>query len=193
VVLQNYGAAPDDQWHYAVAIGYERRAGQLILRSGETRRHTMLFPVFEYTWKSGGYWSMVAVPPDRIPVSADPVRYLEAIAALEASGQPRAAAAAYGRYLERWPNTLAAQIGLANAHYALGDFAQVEAALREALASHPDSVVVANNLAHTLSVTGRSGEALALIERFKDAEGPHAAAVSRTHAAILERMKQQRE
>jgi tetratricopeptide (TPR) repeat protein len=191
IVLQNYGAAPDDLWHYAVAIGYDRHAGELILRSGEKRRHTMLFPLFEYTWKPSAYWAMVAMPPDRIPVTADPERYLEAIVALEASGQPRAAAAAYVHYLERWPDVLTAQVGLANAYYALGELAHAEAVLRRALASHPESVVAANNLAHTLSLSGRGAEALELIERFRGANSPHAAAVDRTRAAIIERMKQQ--
>ena len=59
--------------------------------------------------------------------------------------------------------------------------------LREALASHPDSVIVINNLAHTLSETGRSEEALALIEGVA-ADGPHAEAVSDTRSRILQKL-----
>jgi hypothetical protein len=189
IVLQNYGAPPDDYWHYAVVIGYERRAGRLILRSGETKRHTMLLPLFEYTWKGSGYWAMVVVPPDRIPVTADPARYLESIITLESVGQAGAAATAYERFLERWPDQIAARIGLANAYYALGDLSRAESVLRQAVEQHPDSVIALNNLAHTLSKLDRNAEALEFIEHATARGGPHADAVAKTRDLILERLR----
>lgn len=78
IVLQNYGRWPFTQWHYAVAIGYNSRSGNLILRSGETRELGEHLAIFEYTWKDGGYWAMVALPPSRTPATAERARYLEA-------------------------------------------------------------------------------------------------------------------
>ena len=188
VVLQNYSSWPIIKiWHYAVAIGFDTEYGTLHLRSGENERLTIPLGIFEYTWKDGGNWAMVAVPPDRVPATAEPTRYFDSIVAVERSGKPESAAAAYASFLERWPGDLGASVGLANTHYAAGALDKAEAVLREALASHPDSVIVINNLSHTLSETGRSEEALALIEGVS-ADGPHAEAVSDTRSRILQKL-----
>jgi tetratricopeptide (TPR) repeat protein len=188
VVLQKYGVWPIEIWHYAVAIGYDAVSSRLALRSGEKPRLTMPLAVFEYTWKPSRYWAMVVVPPDRIPATADRARYLEAIVALERARQPRAAATAYATFLSRWPDDLAAGVGLANAHYALGDLLQAEAALRRALNHHPDSPLLLNNLAHIVSDLGRDAEALNLIDRAAIAPGAYAAAVDETRALIVKRL-----
>lgn len=190
VVLQNYGSPAGAQWHYAVIVGFESRSGYLLLRSGETKELREHLTIFEYTWKDGGRWAMVALPPDRIPASAEPESYFQSIVAVERAGGLRTAAVAYARFLERWPGHLGASVGLANAHYALGELPQAEAALRAALARHPDSIVVLNNLAHTISESGRSEEALALIDRAKDG-GQHEKAVAETRALILQRLQRQ--
>jgi len=188
VVLQNYGSWFFRQWHYAVIVGYDSRSGNLVLRSGEKRDLTEHIALFEYTWKDSGRWAMVAVPPGRIPATADRPRFFNAIVAVERAGQPRAAAAAYEGFLARWPDDLGASVGLANARHALGELDLAEAALRRALEHHPDSVVVLNNLAQTLSDAGRSEEALALIDRAGGGR-PHQQAVSETRALILERLQ----
>jgi tetratricopeptide (TPR) repeat protein len=187
VMLQNYGIGPLKLWHYATLVGYNADVGNLTLRSGTWRRWWMPLALFEFTWKDSGYWAMVALPPDHIPATADPVRYLQAVVALEQAGQPRPAATAYAAFLERWPDELGASIGLANAHYALGELAKAETALRRALEHHPDSVIALNNLAQTLSDEGRNTEALEIIERAAAAAGPHAAAVQQTRELILQR------
>jgi hypothetical protein len=189
VVLQDTGAGPVTNWHYAVVVGFDYPAGELYLRSGETRRLAMPFTVFEYTWKKSNYWAMVAMPPGRIPATATEPAYLAAIAAMERVGETPAVILAYSTFLERWPANVAASIGLANRYYALGALDEAEAVLRRAAARHPDSVPVLNNLAHTLSDRGRNTEALALIERaLRSDQGPFAAAVRETQALILQRM-----
>ena len=188
IVLQNYSTWPILKfWHYAVAIGFDSVDGTLQLRSGEEERLSIPLGIFEYTWKDGGNWAMVAVPPERIPATAERARYFDSIVAVERAGQPAAAAVAYERFLERWPDDLGASIGLANATYALGHLAKVETVLRGALEKHPDSTIVINNLAHTLSDAGRSEEALELLAR-ANAEGAHAKAVAETRALILKRL-----
>jgi tetratricopeptide (TPR) repeat protein len=188
VVLQNQGLGPFEKWHYAVAIGYDLEAGDLVLRSGVTERQVLPFPVHEYLWKKSGYWAMVALPPERMPATAIPERWLAAIAALERAGQPREARAGYETFLRRWPDNVNAAIGLANTHYALGELRQAEAVLRGAAKREPESVVVLNNLAQTLSDLGRNDEALALIERAAAAGGPFASSVRETRALILSRI-----
>jgi tetratricopeptide (TPR) repeat protein len=133
---------------------------------------------------------MVAVPPDRIPATADEARWLSSVAALERVGSTGKAAArtAYASFLKRWPENINAAIGLANSHYALGDLRAAEGVLREAARRAPDSVVVLNNLAQTLSDQGRDEEALPFIERAAAVGGPFAAAVKQTRQAILDRI-----
>ena len=187
VVLQNLGFFSAG-WHYAVAVGYDYESGTLVLRSGTQEREVLPFAAHEALWKRSGYWAMVVVPPDRIPATAEEKGWLAALAALERAGDARAARLAYRTFLGRWPDNLNARIGLANTHYALGELRDAEAVLREAARNHPDSVVVLNNLAQTLSDLGRGEEALALIERARAAGGPFSAVIEKTYSTIVERL-----
>ncbi len=187
ILLQNQGFV--DGWHYAVAIGYDYESGEIILRSGRTERQVLPFTVNEMIWKRSGYWAMLAVPPQRIPATADEARWLSAIAALERVEQKGSTAAqtAYASFLKRWPDNAGAAVGLANTHYAHGGLGEAEAALRAAQARAPGSVVVLNNLAQVLSDQGRDDEALALIERAA-AAGAFSGTVQETRQTILKRI-----
>ena len=132
-------------------------------------------------------------PPGRIPATATEPAFLAAISAMEHVGESRATILAYSAFLERWPDNVAASIGLANRQYALGELKDAEVILRRAAAHHPDSVAVLNNLAQTLSDLGLNNEALVLIERAgRTDNGSFAAAVRDTHALILQRMGRSR-
>ena len=193
IVLQDTGLGPITNWHYAVVVGFDYPAGELYLRSGETKRLAVPFTIFEYTWKRSNYWAMVTMPPGRIPVTASEPDYLAAITAMERVGEPRATLVAYSAFLERWPDNVAASIGLANRHYAMGELEQAEVILRKALARHPDSVPVLNNLAQVVSDLGRNEEALVLIERaMLPDRNPLAATVRETRILILQRVGQGR-
>ena len=120
LVLQNLGLDLAPQWHYAVAVGYDRRAGELVLRSGREARRRVSFATFERTWARADHWALVVLPPDRLPASAGEAELVAAAAALEHSDQLAAAASAYEAILERWPDSLGALIGLANARYGAG-------------------------------------------------------------------------
>ena len=188
IVLQNYGVWPIPVWHYAVVVGYDYQKGELLLRSGEKPRLEIPFGILEYTWKESEYWAMVVVPPNRIPVTANETDYLLAVAAIEHAGNPSSARQAYATFLARWPNNLAAAIGLSNVLYVMGELREAELALRRALISHPDSVAVLNNLAQTLSDQGHNDEAMELIERASALGGGLAPAVKETKQLILRRV-----
>ncbi len=188
IVLQDLGIWPiTEQWHYAVAVGYDLVEGELILRSGERKRQVLPLGVHEYVWRRSDYWAMVAVPPGRIPATADEATWLAAVAAFERV-DARGARTAYAALRDRWPGNVEAMIGLANAHHAAGDLKGAEAALRGALARRPDSVVVLNNLAQTLSDQGRHAEALPFAERAAASGGPFAAAARQTRDLVRARM-----
>lgn len=186
ILLQNLGFR--DGWHYAVAVGYDYYTGEIILRSGVTEREVLAFTINEFVWMRSGYWAMVAVPPDRMPVTATESRWLGAIAALERAGNAGAARTAYDKFLERWPDNATAAVGLANAHYSLGALKEAERVLRDAVRKDPDSVIALNNLAQTLSDQGRNGEALPFIERAAAIGGPFAGAVAQTRETIRKRL-----
>lgn len=149
----------------------------------------MPFTVFEYSWRKGGYWAMVTLSPDRIPATAIEKFYLAAVSAMDRVGEARGAQTAYATFLERWPDNIGASIGLANLHYARGELAEAEAILRRVFARHPDSVVVANNLALVLSDMGHNDDALELVAwAAQTDDSPIATAVRDTHRLILDRI-----
>ncbi len=191
IVLQNLGVFTAG-WHYAVAIGYDYSLGTLVMRSGTQERDVLPFAAHEVFWMRSGYWAMVALPPDRIPATAEEKSWLNAIAAFERIGDANGARVAYKTFLGRWPDNVNAYIGLANTHYTLGELPQAEAVLREAARRDPDSVVVLNNLAQTVSDLGRHEEALPLADKALAAGGPFSAAVQKTRETILERLGKKR-
>ena len=205
IVLQNLGLF--DGWHYAVAVGYDYDPGKLILRSGVTEREEMRFFVHEFAWMRGGYWAMVALPPDRIPVTADETRWLAAVAALERAarstdpGRQREQLArardGYAASTRRWPANVNAYIGLANTQHALGDLRSAETSLRQAVRLEPESPVALNNLAQTLADLNRHDEALPVIERAASSpagtSGPFAAAIQQTRQGILEQLARKKQ
>jgi len=171
LVLQNLALAWAPQWHYAVAIGYDLGARELILRSGVTRRLAMSLDTFERTWARSGHWAMVAIEPRRLPASARELDYLAALAALERL-DPVAAQPGYEAALARWPDSAAAALGLGNARYARRDLAGAADAYRQATERQPGSADAWNNLAQALAELGRRTEALAAARRAVALGGP---------------------
>jgi hypothetical protein len=192
VVLQDVGAV-GTQWHYAVVYGFDYPSGTIYLRSGTTARQEMSFTAFERSWVKSGYWAMVTVAPDRIPATATHDGWIEAVLAMARAGDAPAVTQAYATALKRWPGSLPAAIGLANQHHARGALMEAAAVLRRALQRHPDSVILLNNLAQTLSDQGRNGEALAQINRIKPQDqGALAGEIEATRKLIAQRLSQQR-
>lgn len=161
IVFQNLGLDWFQQWHFAVAIGYDLEEGDLILHSGLNERKVMPLTVFENTWRRGDFWALVVLPPDRLPATAAEHEVLQAAAAIERVGDFAAARAAYRAMAQRWPDSFGARFGYGNTLYAQGDLAGAEAAFREAARIEPEVGAAWNNLAVVLSEQGRREEARA--------------------------------
>ncbi len=161
IVLQNLGLfAFQPFWHYAVVYGYDLERNQILLHSGDKARRVMPLGLFEFLWLDGDRWSMLALPPDRLPATVDEAKFAAAAAALERTGSATAARRAYTALLARWPDDLVGLMGLGNTAYALGDLAGAEAAFRRATRAHPGTAAAFNNLAQTLADRGKLDAAL---------------------------------
>lgn len=188
VVLQDVGTLLP-QWHYAVVNGFDYDSGTIFLRSGLQFRQQMPFTYFERTWLPGRYWAMVVTAPDRIPATATEKRWLDALLGLARGGNADATVRGYRTALARWPDSLPAAVGLANHLHARGAIDEAAGVLRTALQRHPQSVIVVNNLAQTLSDLGRHREALTLIQRADDPQSPFAGEVRATRQLIEQRLR----
>ena len=188
VVLQNLGLSWYPVWHYAVAVGYDLRSEQMILRSGHEARQELPFFTFESTWARSNYWAMVVLPPGRLPQTATPETYLPGIAALEHSSPDSDVWPAYAAAMQRWPDSLAAKIAAGNYAYGRNNLALAEQLFQEAVQAHPDSVAAYNNLAQTLSDLGKYETALAAARHAVEMGGP-LEPVARSTLAEIEQKK----
>ena len=172
IVLQNLGLSWYPVWHYAVVVGYDLHKGTLILHSGVTPRKTLSFKVFYKTWARSDYWGLLVLPPSRLPARATKHNYVSAVLGLEKARQWRAAIEGYNSVLARWPDSLAALIGLGNSYYALGELESAEAAFREATRRFPTEGTAFNNLAQVLWEQGKQQDALEAASRAVELGGP---------------------
>ena len=134
ITLENQGPPLIPVWHYSVAMGFDLDRAEIKRHTGTSQARREPLVVFDYFWAKARRWAMVAMPPERIPVTASELRYAEAVAALErVAGQTANAARAYGAMLARWPQSLAAWMGRGNTAHAAGDLNGAEAAFRRAV------------------------------------------------------------
>lgn len=180
VVLQNLGLSWYPVWHYAVVIGYDLGKEEIILRSGLTQRLALPFNTFENTWARSKYWAMVALPPNKIPQTAQPENYIPGISALEHSSPKTDTWPAYAAAMQRWPTNLLSHIAAGNHAYKQGDLMMAEQIFLQATQAHSGSAAAFNNLAQVLSDQGKHEAALAAIQRALEIGGPLESTVRKT-------------
>jgi tetratricopeptide (TPR) repeat protein len=100
-----------------------------------------------------------------IPAHAEPARYIEAAAGLEAAGQRRAAAEAYDAAIARWPAEPLPWLGRGNLALADGDRAAAADYYLRAIQLAPDDAAARNNLAELLFDAGCLQESRRQVER----------------------------
>lgn len=183
VVLQNLRFDWAPQWHYAVAVGYDLPAGQVILRSGREKRLIMDLDSFDRSWAKADRWAFVVLPPEQLPATANEADYVAAAVAVERV-LPAAAEGAYRTALRAWPHNLLARIGTGNAAYRRGDLAAAEAAFRQAATEHPESGDAWNNLAQVLHERGNAPAAQEAAERAVAIGGPRLPTYRKTFEAV---------
>ncbi|HRP22777.1 PA2778 family cysteine peptidase [Thauera sp.] len=183
IVLQNLGLSWAPSWHYAVVVGYDLEAGEILLRSGPMKRQVLGLRTFEHTWKRSAHWAFVTLPPGRLPLTVSAADATEALIAFERSAPPRSAALAYRSGLQRWPHSYALEMGLGNALHAARDLPGAEAAFGRAADTH-DQAAAHNNRARVLLELGRPAQARQAAERGLAVAGPLRATLLDTLRAI---------
>lgn len=147
VVLQNLGLSFYTVWHYAVLVGYDFVAREVVLRSGITEREILSWNLFERTWARSGYWAFAVTPPGRLPATAIEADAVDAALGFERGvTTPSLRAAVYDSVVARWPDNLTALIGQGNARAALADWAGAARSFERASTRH-DSAAAWHNLA----------------------------------------------
>jgi hypothetical protein len=159
VVLENRGLSWAPLWHYAVLVGYDIERGEVVLRSGTSRREAMLMRTFEHTWARAGAWAFVASLPGQWPATAEEKAMVEASVGFERGAPPGQAVAVYRSALQRWPDSLSLRMGLGNSLYADGDKRAAAEAFRAAAQAH-HSAAAWINLAGTLVELGAAADAV---------------------------------
>lgn len=149
LVLQNLGLSWAPSWHYAVVVGYDLEAHELLLRSGTMKRQRMSLRTFEHTWRRADYWGFVALPPGQLAASASEHSTLDALIAFERQATPAQRLRAYRAAADRWPDHLTVLMGLGNAQHAAGELQAAERSFRKAAQRH-QSPAAYNNLAMAL-------------------------------------------
>lgn len=155
LVLQNLGLERWPVWHYAVLVGFDPEREIFLLRSGEqARRQTRAAP-FLASWARAGHWAMVVSDPAQLPVSAEPARWLQAVAPFESTGALATASAGYEAAVARWPDEPQVWTALGNIRYRQQRLQDAEPAYRRALTLATDPQAAAgwsarNNLVQSL-------------------------------------------
>jgi hypothetical protein len=82
IVLQNLGLSWIPVWHYAVAIGYDIPADEVILHSGPAPRKRTPLRLFENTWARAEDWGLLVLNPGELPATAVEGKFVEAVIGL---------------------------------------------------------------------------------------------------------------
>ncbi len=155
LVLQNLGLTFSPTWHYAVVIGYDLMEKEVILHSGMEAETRMLLTTFERTWiHYSSAWALTILPPDHVPVTANPFAFQKALEDLVSVGLPQAALTGYAAAQTRWPENTLLDLGFANLLYQQNDFALSAEQFLRAIELEPEHLPAWNNLAYALSSLG---------------------------------------
>lgn len=188
VVLQNLGLSWAPRWHYAVVVGYDLDAKQVILHSGAEAYRRVRLATFRQTWKRADYWGLLVLQAGQLPVCARERDYLNAVLGLQQAGRTDTATTAYQIAVNHWPKSVNARMALGNAQYAMADLNGAVRSFREAVELNPNNGDALNNLAHTLAELGSLEEALGVIQRAVDLGGPNSDTYLQTYEEINKRM-----
>ncbi|OZG73206.1 hypothetical protein BTA51_12040 [Hahella sp. CCB-MM4] len=154
LVLQNLGLSWTPAWHYAVVIGYDLEAAEIILRSGTEFRQTMNFGTFERSWSYPQPWAVVVLTAENTPATADVPGYVKSLEDLVVTDQLEAAQKGYEAARIRWPQAALIQFGQGNLAYQQQQYEQAVESFSSLVNQHPDNPQGWNNLSYAMAQRG---------------------------------------
>lgn len=182
LVLENQGLRRLPYWHYAVIIGFDPLAGDLIQHSGAEEALTRPLRGWLRDWSLAGHWALITLRPEELPLAPEQARWFKVLADFEAVADPAAGLAAWQTAAQQWPDEALPWLGQGNSYYRLDKPDDAIAAFEQALALNPDQAAAAFNLAQVLMQTGRPCEAVAPLARLAD----HPALGQRARSGLAE-------
>ncbi|MFO7993795.1 MAG: PA2778 family cysteine peptidase [Marinobacter sp.] len=154
LVMQNLRFGWWPQWHFAVVMGFDAEQRNIILHTDTRDYHEETLEVFMATWTRAEKWAAVMLPPDQLPATAEPLRYLMSANDLETTGRTLAATTAYQTAEQTWPDQPAAIMGQGNIAWELGDAELATYHYQRLTRKFPGIAAGWNNLAHSLAAQG---------------------------------------
>lgn len=154
LVMQNLRFGWWPQWHFAVVMGFDAQQRNIILHTDTRDYHEETLEVFMATWTRAENWAAVILPPDQLPATAEPLRYLMSANDLETTGRTLAATTAYQTAEQTWPDQPAAIMGQGNIAWEQGDAELATHHYQRLTRKFPGIAAGWNNLAHSLAAQG---------------------------------------
>lgn len=178
LVMQNLRFDWWPQWHFAVVIGYDAAERDLVLHTDTRERQRIALEAFANTWGRADNWAVTILPPERVPATAKPLRFLKAAHDLETTGRTRAAARAYKTAEATWPDQPAAVMARGNLAWQLGHQSEATRHFLRTVERFPEFAEGWNNLAFALqerncaSTAAEAAQCAAALapDRFGDSE-----------------------
>lgn len=133
------------RWHYLVVTAIDPTVAAVRVHSGHVAGAWWSMGTFESVWARSGRWAFVAPKAGALPASIDEAVGLRALLALDHSAGSGPAAPWWLAAVRRWPASLTAHVGAAQALAATGDIDAAISLLRDA-ARRLDRAVLWNNL-----------------------------------------------
>jgi len=165
IVLVNRGLSWYPLWHYAPVTGYDGEKRTVLTHFSDQSNEAISIETFGALWKRSDNWGVVLLPPEYLPASVSPKRFLSAVYAFEKAGMREGAIRAYQSALLRWPEDADIHFALANAYYHAKHLSEAEKSYRKLLTIKPSYPLAQNNLALLLCQRGKSEEGLKLLEK----------------------------
>ena len=169
MVLQNLGLSQSiaPKWHYAVVTGFNltREKPTITMHSGHEKNQKTKMKLFEETWNMADSWGLLVLNPGELSSTQDEFAHVTAAAGLERVNKIHEARLSYQSILRRWPQSLAALIGMGNITFTEKKYKASLGYLTDAVTFHPTSPMAWHNLATLEGILGKEKEARASAAR----------------------------
>lgn len=169
IVMLDAGTLWARAYHFVVLKGFDDRQEIFYANTGAAETQAIGYAEFERRWKKAGFWSLVAVPPEKVDWELSETQSVEMAMMLEAAGNMSGAEQWLESALKKNPGSVPARFNLANIFLKTNRAPQAQGFYRELLKADPGRTEISNNLAWAYYEEGLYPEALAVVaDAFKN-------------------------